>query len=508
MRTLHRTASFRTLRITPSVSLRAFFASATLVLSAACAVLPALFLPATANAQLFVGTFEDAVIEPQFPLIAGAYRLTPGPASTQLTWLLGELAAGETTTPAEITAHFSPNWLSQISSADTINFIGSVRGAFPNAQIIDVISVTPMRITALIDSPASPSAPHGFLNFGTEYQGAGLIELFGNQSFTSVQYPEDTALSLAQAVAKFTTLAAQTGVFVGRINSANQCVSIQSSNPSTLFNTASLYKTWVLGGVARAVQNEQLASANAVVLDGSKNVAGSVITGAPIGTVFNVGDLTTMMMGNSDNTATDTMHQLAGRTLVDQIFTDFNMAQPTVMTPLLGISETFQLVYNVSTPNRNAYLSGTEAFQQNFLQTDLIPRGRFTGGTISDNALLNTATWKATPIDICNAMAALRRFPEKSTSLRLIDRAFGAQAAQPFVRNQWSRVWYKGGSLASTSNNFHVLTHAWLLEDQGREPYVFVSMANDTAGNILGNTTNFQIQSVNGRILQLLAELP
>ncbi len=460
-----------------------------------------------AYAQLFTGSFEDQVITPQFPLVGSTYQLTPGPATNQLNWLLAELAAGETTTTAEVNAHFSPNWLSQISAANTVTFINSIRTNFPNAQVIDVISVTPMRITALIDTPGSP-APHGFLNFGTEYHGAGLIDLLGNSAFTSVQYVEDTTLTLPQAVTKFTTLAAQTGIFVGRINSANQCVSLDSRNQNSLFNTASIFKTWVLGGVARAVQYEQLAGTNSVLLDGTKNVAGSVLTSAPNGTAFNVNDLTTLMMGNSDNTATDIMHGLAGRGLVDQIFTDFNMAQPNLMTPLLGISETFHLVANVSAPNRQAYLSGTESFQQNFLQTDLIPRGRFTGGAISDTTQLNTATWKATPVDICNAFAALRRFPEKSTSLRLIDRAFGAQAAQPFVRNAWNRVWYKGGSLASTSNNFHVLTHAWLLEDQGRDPYVLVVMANDPAGLILGNTTLFQIQSVAGRILQLLAELP
>ncbi len=470
-------------------------------------LLTSLWLISHAQAQLFVDSFEDPVIEAQFPLVGGTYRLTPGPASTQLTWLLGELAAGETTTAAEVNAHFSPSWLSQVPVTNTINFINSVRTSFPNAQVIDVISVTPMRITALIDTPGSP-APHGFLSFGTEYQGAGLIELFGSQSFSSVQYVEDTTLTLTQAVSKFTTLAAQTGIFVGRINSANQCASMQSSNQTSLFNTASIFKTWVLGGVARAVQNEQLAAGNSVVLDGTKNVAGSVITGAPIGTVFNVGDLTTMMMGNSDNTATDIMHSLAGRAVVDQIFTDFNMAQPTVMTPLLGISEQFHFIYNVTPTNRAAYLAGTESFQQNFLQTDLIPRGRFVGGTLIDNALLNTATWKATPVDICNAMAALRRFPQKSTSLRLIDRAFGSQVAQPFVRNQWDRAWYKGGSLASSATNFHVLTHAWLLEDQGRDPFVLIAMANDPAGNILRDSTQFQIQSVLGRILQLLAEMP
>jgi hypothetical protein len=85
-----------------------------------------------------------------------------------------------------------------------------------------------------------------------------------------------------------------------------------------------------------------------------------------------------------------------------------------------------------------------------------------------------------------------------------VDAALGAQAAQPGVRGDFDRVWYKGGSLASGANGLHVLTHAWMLEDAGNRPYVVVAMSNSVGGGI----DEYVVQSVTGRILQLVSELP
>jgi hypothetical protein len=462
--------------------------------------------PAGVSAQIFVDNFEDPRIAPQFPLVAGQFQLTPGPATSQLTWLLSELAAAETTTVAEVNAHFDPAWLAQVDANATINFINSVRTSYPNARVTDVIGVTPTQITALIDSPGSPP-PSGFLVFGTRFVGAQGINQFGVNGFSSVIYAEDAALTLAQAMDKFITLSTAPAMLAARINSNNQCVAIEARNSTSLRATASIFKLWVLGGVGRALQLGNVLGSELITMDGTRNVAGSVITAEPIGTQFSLSQLATYMIGNSDNTATDTLHARVGRSVINQIVTDFNHTTPTALTPLLSISEQFHLIYAFTNAETASYLSGTEAFQENFLATRIVPLGRFTGGPNFQANLLTDGTWQASPIDICNAMAALRRFPKGSDAMREIDKAMSAQAALPFVRSEWDRVWYKGGSLASAANNNHVLTHAWLLEDNGRDPFVFVSMSNSVAGGI-DQTRLFQIQSVNARILQLLALVP
>ena len=81
----------------------------------------------------------------------------------------------------------------------------------------------------------------------------------------------------------------------------------------------------------------------------------------------------------------------------------------------------------------------------------------------------------------------------------LVNHAMGASSAQPDVRNHWDRVWYKGGSLAS-GNGYHVLTHAWMLENSGEDPYVVVAMSNSEAGGI----DQYRVQSITGRVLELV----
>ena len=51
-----------------------------------------------------------------------------------------------------------------------------------------------------------------------------------------------------------------------------------------------------------------------------------------------------------------------------------------------------------------------------------------------------------------------------------------------------------------------MLTHAWLLEDNGHAPYVVVAMANDDNGGIDNNNGIYKIQSVLARILELTRE--
>ncbi|MCK7594099.1 hypothetical protein [Pseudomarimonas salicorniae] len=99
----------------------------------------------------------------------------------------------------------------------------------------------------------------------------------------------------------------------------------------------------------------------------------------------------------------------------------------------------------------------------------------------------------------------MRQLPRGSEALERVDAAFGAGVAQPYVRGRWDRVWYKGGSLASGSaTNFHVLTHVWMLERAGEEPWVLIALSNQDSGGI----DQFQVQSVTARILELLAAAP
>ena len=465
-------------------------------------LLALVLMPLQTQAQTFANDFESA-IPPQFPQAGGVFQLPPAPVTSQLNWLLGELQVGATTTTTEVNAHFDPSWLASINAAQTIAFIDSVRTSYPNARITDLISHTPTRMTALIDAPGSPP-PSGFFVFGTRYTGAGLIVQFGVSSFGgSVQYPVDTTLTLTQAADKFATLSTAPALLVGRIAANGACTSIESRNAATARATASVFKTWVLGGTARAVADGSLSAADPVPLIASEFAQGGTINNEPLNTPFPVRDLATLMMGISDNTATDLLHERVGRTLIDQVIGEYGVAQPDLLRPLLGISEQFHVFRSFDLATANSYVNGTEMFQQQFLTNQIVPLGPNNGGPFFHTSLLTDGTWRASPLDVCAAFSALRRVSGGSEAFKMIDRAMSAGAAQPNVRSAWDRVWYKGGSLSSGAG-FHVLVHAWFLEDAGRDPYVVIAMSNSVSGGI----DEFFVQSVTGRILQLVAALP
>lgn len=459
----------------------------------------ALVLMPAAQAQLFVDSFDPPSITPRFPFVAGAYQLPSGPAVDQLQWLISELAAGETTSLAEVTAHFDPAF----NYPAMVSFLIQVRSEHPNARITDVVAVTPVKSVVVIDSPGDPS-PSGYMIVGAQYTGAKkIVELYVFDYFGSVQYPADQTLTMLQAANKFATLSSAPSLLVGRINSANQCTTIQDRNANTPRATASIFKTWVVGGVGQSIVEGTLSSAEILPLVASELAPGGTINSEPLGTPFPVGDLATLMMGISDNTATDLLHERVGRTRLDQIVTEYGVAQPDLLRPFLGISEQFHVFLSFPLAQALTYVNGTQAFKYQFLQNFIEPLGPNNGGAYFHESLLTSGTWRASPFDVCRAFAKLRQLPQGSEAFKTVDAAMGAQAAQPEVRDRWDRVWYKGGSLASGANGLHVLTHAWMLENAGEDPYVLVAFSNSNTGGI----DEYNVQSVTGRILELLSQM-
>lgn len=464
-------------------------------LVAACLVLS----PAAHADRLFADGFQIPVPPSQFPIENGERRIPSGPAADQLAWILGELASGETTTTAEVSAHF----VAAYDPATMASFINSLRGPFANAIVTDVVTVTPLALAVVIASPGAPP-PYGFVQLQAHYTGSQLVTSFGVSNFSgSVMYPADQALTLNQAVTRFQTLASDSSVLVGRINRlTGTCTAVAQADAGTLRATGSIFKTWVLGGLTDQVAKGEIDLDENVVLDSNFLALGALLDGEPLGTALPLSDMTALMIGISDNAATDHIHHLVGRPAIDAFIDHSGVADANVLKPLLGISEQFHLFFSFPLATSTSYVNGSESFQQQFIGNQIDPLGPYLGGGAYNNeSLFTLGSWRASPFDICNAFSRLRRAPQGSDALWLIDHALGASAAQPDVRDHWNRVWYKGGSLESGSNGLLVLTHAWMLENTNEDPWVVIAMANANAGGI----DEYAVQSVTGRLLQIVA---
>lgn len=465
----------------------------------------ALLAPAADAQPVFASGFEDSEhIAPLFPIVDGQFQLPPGPVTDRITWLLGELAAGQSTTAGEVQANFDASWLAQIDVAQTQTFIQSLRTTYPDAVIRDVVAFTPVAATLVIATPGAPP-PYGYLQIRARYVAPQRITQLGVSSYYgSVQYIEDQSLTLTQAVDKFSGLSPSSALWLGRIGSSGQCVAMEARQPDQPRAVASVFKSWVLEGLGRSINEGHIGAAESLPLIASEIIAnGSAIATEPLDTPFPVRDLAILMMGISDNTATDLLHERIGRTRLASAVNASGMAQPDRLLPFLGISEQFHLFYSFPLATSLAYINGTEAYQADFLQTQIEPLGPLVNQPYFHPSLLTTGSWQATASDVCRMFSSLRRLPAASPGRPIIDAAFGSAAGQPEVRNRWDRVWYKGGSLGSAAG-LHVLTHVWMLENAGSDPYVLVALSNRDAGDI----DVYAVQSVTGRILELLSQQP
>ena len=421
-------------------------------------------------------------IEPLFPVANGQFQLPNTPAANQMTWIIEQLAASSTSI-ADINNRFDPATLAGISAAQWQSFFDTLRGVVANGTIQDIITMTPTNIRVLVGNASEPGNGQ-FMTLTTGY-GSGLIKSFGASGFPlngSSTGLDVRTFDYAQTADRLATLAGELGVLVAEIDANNQCTPIFERNAGQPFSTASIFKVWVMGAVARAIEDGVIAPADTVPLISDYITPGGTINDEPLNTPISVTDLAALMLGISDNTATEALFRLVGRDRNEAILTEFNHANLDAMLPFLSMNEAFHLYWSVSPADALAYINGTEQFQRDYLDNTLTPLGPVTSFPQANANTLVDALWQGSPYDVCNAMAGLRRFTDTSDGFATADQAYGAETVGVNIRSRWERVWFKGGSLGDPQGQV-VGTYGWLLESDNRGAFAVIAMGNnDPAG--------------------------
>ena len=197
------------------------------------------------------------------------------------------------------------------------------------------------------------------------------------------------------------TLSTAPGLLVARIDDAGQCQTSLDRNASTLRATGSVFKIWVLAGLAQAIAQGVTAPDTLVELVAAHIAPSGTINSEPLGTDFSVFDLAVAMLGISDNTATDLLHEHVGRLAIDQAITDAGVDDPTALQPLLKINEQFHLFHWFDLATSQAYVDGSEAFQLQFANGTLASKGPLKTYPYFHVGLLTDGSWRASPRDIC-----------------------------------------------------------------------------------------------------------
>ena len=139
-------------------------------------LLSGLLISGLGHAQLiFRSHFGPLDVPPLFPQNNGVYVLPDEPAANQLQWIIDQLAESSTSI-ADINAHFSAGWLSQIDAQETQAFIDSVRSSYPDAEITDLVALSAMHANVFVTGSNNNT---GVILLEVSYTAGQKITAFG-----------------------------------------------------------------------------------------------------------------------------------------------------------------------------------------------------------------------------------------------------------------------------------------------------------------------------------------
>lgn len=253
------------------------------------------------------------------------------------------------------------------------------------------------------------------------------------------QPPRLNLSRLSEAVAQFKSLPGNVSLLVREGNTERAAL-----NSQTPLAVGSTFKLAVLAALKQQVATGQRAWAEIVPLQATfKSLPSGFLQTWPEGALLSVQSLAALMISQSDNTATDHLIQLVGRSPIESL-TPRNR-------PFLMTREAFILKSNKNAALLKRYRAGNADDRRKLLSelaTQPLPDVQeFTAGPIAPDV-----EWFLTTTELCNLMAHVQDLPLMSINP-------GAARA-----DEWERVAYKGGSEPGVLN----LT-TWLRAKTGKQ---------------------------------------
>ncbi len=368
------------------------------------------------------------------------------------------------------------SWLESPSTVDADRFSGTFLESVPIEDIsvafedlggVWVVESIEQRganeLTAIIRGPLMTLEVHLFVNSD------GLIDGLGFNLGELVNPPA----SLDQVAAQVDDFGPSSAFLVAEVDDAGVCRPITAVRERSPMPLGSVFKLYVLGAVATAVEEGVLEWDDPVeIRDELDSLPSGVTQDEPAGSTLTVAALASRMISISDNTATDHLIDLVGRDQVEAALSDFGHSDPTITVPFLTTRELFILRSDLELLERyaDADESGRRALLAGEIAGEPLPSGGWT-----EPRDVTTVEWFATPTDICQALVALDDLHGDPDLAPVRSIMTGADMLP--TEEDFARLFFKPGGEPG------VHFEAWLAVTESGERYAVVGgAASETEG--------------------------
>ena len=385
------------------------------------------------------------------------------PAGAQLRWLIGAVAHLPVSS-ALVRDHFDAAFLAQVGP-DVLN---QTLQAMVGVKLLRIQASDLSTVVAIVSADGAVPSAQILLTVDSR----GLISVLRiNPANTG-----PTPATWADVDADLHLVAPQVRLLVADVSNGS-CQPVHSIDPATAAPLGSAFKLYVLDALGNAVAAGKVGWNQTLTVTAQvKGLPPGDLQNEPDGTQISVLDTAAKMISVSDNTATDMLINLVGRSAVEAALTATGMASPALDRPFLTTREIFILKLDqwpalaerysaADEPHRRALLAGT-------VDRAALPPVAAAGAWTTPRDV-DSLEYFASASDICRAyasLAALARRPGLSPIGQVISLNDDGLQLDPA---QWKTTWFKGGSEPG------VLTLAYLATTRTGRSYVVTVLAEN-----------------------------
>jgi len=353
---------------------------------------------------------------------------------------------------------FADSFLAQISLGEISQIIQGIEGSVGSYQSVEDV-----------DNGFVLTFERGSVSTHLAANGQGQI--------TGILFetPQLEAVSLDEAIATFTDLPGKVHLLATR--NGEEVAALNADEPLAVGST---FKLWVLQTLQQQIADGQHQWDETVSLrDEWKSLPSGFLQTWPEGSQLTLESLATLMISQSDNTATDHVLHTVGRENIEALLPN---RESNRNKPLLTTREFFVLKdpANVKVLRRWRRSREKRTFLSPLAALPLPPLNIFNNGPVATDV-----EWFFTAHELCDAMAAVANLPLMSINPGLLD------------AGDWQRVSFKGGSEPGVEN-----FTTYLIDKQGQEICVTATWNNNAGIDELQFSTLYRslIESVSNPV--------
>lgn len=369
-------------------------------------------------------------------------------AQSQISMRLQDVCTILAGRPVQHDTIFTQRFLDQVSPAKLSTIVQQVTseaGPCLGIRVIDQrsnYSVTAEATTALgwiipITLTVEPSAP---------YKIAGFF----------IRPPVKPVANLKGIEEEFASLSGMSSLTV--VDLTNGTV-LASHASSTRLPIGSTFKLYVLGELARRINEGTLKWDDVILLDSSaRSMPSGVLQSWPHGSPLTVHTLACEMISISDNTATDHLLRFLGAEAVYRQQEFMGHDAPSVNDPFLSTRQLCMLKYINNGVAAKAYASASASERASILK-DIATQHSFAEVNYSDKPVYqDSVEWFATTQELTRAMNWLRQKASGPAGEHILN-VMSINPGLQIDSKSWKRICYKGGSEPGVINMTYLLQH-------------------------------------------------